>query len=70
MTLEAKLAQQMSGPAKKTLFQVFLDVQKEYDSLCREQCLELLRGYSMGTSQYQIQENYWRRKRIFPKLSK
>ena len=42
-TLEAKLAQHLTGIARKPLFRVFLDVRKAYDFLDRECCLELLR---------------------------
>ena len=43
--MEANLAHQLAGFAHDTLFQVFLDVRKSYDSMDRKQCLELLRGY-------------------------
>ena len=34
-TLEANLDQHLSGLAHKLLFQVFLDIRKEYDSMYR-----------------------------------
>ena len=44
-TLKANLAQQLSGLAHETLFQVFLDICKAFDSLDRGRCLEVLRSY-------------------------
>ena len=41
-TLEANLAQQLSGIAHKPLFQVLLDIRKAYESLDRGQCLEVM----------------------------
>ena len=46
-TLEEKLAQQLAGITHKPLFQMFLDVRKEYDSLNRGLCMEIMRGYGM-----------------------
>ena len=69
-TLEAKLVQQLSGIAHKPLLQVFLDVQKAYDSLDQERCLELLRGYGLGPNLARLLDNYWRRQRIVPKVGK
>ena len=57
-TLEAKLVQQLSGLAHKPLLQVLLDVQKAYDSLDQERCLELLRGYGLGPNLARILDNY------------
>ena len=56
--LEAKPAQKMVGITHKPLFQVFLDVQKSYESLDRERCLELLRGYGLETNLDRILDNY------------
>ena len=62
-TLEANMAQQLTGMAHKPLFQVFLDLRKSYDSLDWERCLELLRGYRLG-------KNLARRQRIVTKVGK
>ena len=69
-TLEAKRAQNMVGLAHETLFQVFLDVRKAYESLDRDQCLQLLSGYGMGTNLARLLDNYWKRQRIAPKVGK
>ena len=42
-TLDAKMAQQLAGIAHDPLFQVFLYVQKAYNYLDQERCLELPR---------------------------
>ena len=47
-TLEEKLAQKLAGIAHEPLSQVFLYVQKAYDSLYRCRCMEILRGCRMG----------------------
>ena len=38
-TLETKLAQQLAGIVHDPLFQVFLDMQKAYNSLDRGRCI-------------------------------
>ena len=43
-TLEVKLVQNLSGLAHDPLFRVFLDIRTAYESLNRDQCLEILRG--------------------------
>ena len=68
--LEAKLAQQLSRIANEPLFQVLLDVQKAYDSLDRERCLKLLRGYGLGLNLSRLLKSYWKRQRIVPKVGK
>ena len=69
-TMEANMHQKLEGIAHEPLFQVFLYFQKAYDSLDRERCLELLRGYGMGPNLAQLLENYWRRQRIVPEVGK
>ena len=66
----AKLAKHLAGLVHKPLFQVFLIVQHSYDSLDRERCIELLRGYGLGTNLAQILDNYWQRQRIVPNVGK
>ena len=43
-TLEVNLSQHLAGLKHKPLLQVFLDFRKAYDSLDRDQCLEVLSG--------------------------
>ena len=49
-TLKTKVSQQLDSLTHEKLFQVFLDVWKSYDLLDRGRCLEILRGYGMGTN--------------------
>ena len=59
--LDAKLAQQMYGLVYEPLLQVFLYVRNSYDSLERERCLGLLRGYGMIPNLSRLLKNYWKR---------
>ena len=68
--LESKLAKQLAGLAHEPLFQVCLDIRKAYDSLEREQCLEVLNGYGMGPNLTHLLKSYWGRQRIAPKTGK
>ena len=67
-TLEAKLAQQLVGPENDPLFKVFLDIRKEYDSLDRDQCIKIMRGYGMGPNLTCLLKSNWERQRISPRL--
>ena len=69
-TLEAKLSQQLSGIAHQTLFLVFLDIRKAYDSLDRVKCLEVLRGYGMGPNMDRLLKSYLDLQRIVPNTGK
>ena len=60
----------MAGIAHEPLFQVLLDVRKAYDSLDRERCLKLLRGYGLGLNLSRLLKSYWKRQRIAPKMGK
>ena len=52
------------------LLQVFIDVQKDYDSLDRGRCIEIIRGYGMGTNLQRLIQRYWDRQKVVPKASK
>ena len=58
-TLEANLDQQLMLLAHDPLFQVSLDIRKTYDSLDREQCLEVLSGYEVGANLTRLLNYYW-----------
>ena len=40
---------------------ISLDLQKLYDALDSSMCLEILKGYGMGTRARRILQMYWRR---------
>ena len=63
--IEAKLAQQLAGITHEPIFRVFLYVRKAYDFLDWERCLEIMRGYGLGTNLDRLLEKYWRRQRIY-----
>ena len=46
-TMEAKLAQNLKGLYHEPILQVFLDVRKDYDSLDRGMCMDILKGYRL-----------------------
>ena len=68
--LEANLDQYIARLAHKPLFQVFLDIRKTCDSLDRERCFEVLRGYGVGLNLTRLLKSYWEWQRIAPKTGK
>ena len=65
--LEAKLTQQLAGIAHRPLFQVFLDVQKVYDSLNRGHCMEILRENEMGENMAHLIAHHWEKLILVPR---
>ena len=53
------MAQQLAGIAHETLFKVFLDVRKAYNSLDRGQCMDILREYSMVKNMACLINHHW-----------
>ena len=47
--LEAKLLQNLSALREEVMYMIFLDLHKAYDLLDSSRCLEILKGYGMGT---------------------
>ena len=47
-TLEAKLLQKLATMREEVLYVIFIDLQKAYDALDRDRCLEILEGYGVG----------------------
>ena len=69
-TLESKMAHHLAGISHEPLFQVLLDVRKEYNSIDRGWCLEILRGYGLGPNMARILTHYWEQHSIVPKVGK
>ena len=68
--MEVKMEQLLAGIFHKTLFQVFIDVRKAYDSLDIGRCMEILRGYVLVPKLQQILQWYWDGQRVVPKSGK
>ena len=58
-TLEAKLLHQIIAMMKRVFVSIFIDIHTVYDSLDREQCLDILEGYGVGTRTLHIMWTYW-----------
>ena len=69
-TLEANLAQQLTGIAHKPPFKVFFDVCKVYNYLDRGRCMEILWGYGMVPNMAHLLAHYWDRQQIVPMLGR
>ena len=67
VTLEENLSQQLEETTHNTLFQVFLDVRKAYDSLERVRCMEILRGCGMGQNMDLLISEHWYNPKFVPK---
>lgn len=68
--LEAKLLVSLSAKEGRTLYQVFLDLSKAYDSISRERMLEILQGYGVGPRILRILQNFWESQLIAVKQQK
>ena len=62
--LELKLAQEMSGINKESLFLVFLDLHKAYDNFDRGYLLTTLEGYGDGPHMCGILAKFWEQQEI------
>ncbi len=58
--IEAKLAQQLSYFELKPFYGVFLDLRKAFDTMDREQCILILKGYGAGPLLVCLVQMYWR----------
>jgi hypothetical protein len=58
--IEAKLAQQLAYLEQASLYGVFLDLKKAFDSMDRERCLLILEGYGVGPRIIRLIWNFWR----------
>ena len=61
--IEAKLLQQLSRMVQKSLYYIFLDSQKAYDTVDWERLLEILEGYGVGLNALGLLKFYWENQR-------
>ena len=61
--LEAKLLQQLTSMREVVIFKIFLDLQKAYDALDWDTCLEILAAYGVrvGPRTIRLLRTYWER---------
>ena len=69
-TMEENLDHHLAGLVHKLLFQVFLYVQKSYNSLYRGRCIEILRGYVLGPDLHILIQRLWDYQAVIPKAVK
>ena len=58
-TLEKKLIQQLTSMREAVLYEIFMDLQKAYNNLERDRCLEILAAYGVGPRVIWFIWMYW-----------
>ena len=53
-TTEVTLTQQLAYLEQAPLYGIFIDLQKAYDVMDRECCMEIMMGYGVGWPQYTV----------------
>ena len=46
-TLEANILQQLTAIREEVLYEIFLDLQNNYDTLDKDRCIEILAAYGV-----------------------
>lgn len=67
--IEAKLFQQLAHISGAPAFEVFIDLQKAFDSIDCEWTLDILSGYGLGTKACTLLWNYWMKQRVVARQS-
>ena len=62
--LEAKLIHQLISTREAVLHTVLLDIQKAYEALDQDRCLNILEGSDMVPQTLQLLKTYWTRMRM------
>ena len=57
--LEDKLFTTLAMHKKETVYQVFLDLKKAYDSISRARLLKIMQEYGVGPRAMTLLERYW-----------
>jgi len=65
--LECRLEQERALYNGETLFQVFLDLTKAYDTLDRERTLLILKEYGVGDNTLRLLDTFWQRLKLCPR---
>ena len=61
---ETKLKMQIAGCESETIYQIFLDLRKAYDSIARNRVLKLLEKYGVGQNVREYIAEIWRNQRF------
>jgi Reverse transcriptase (RNA-dependent DNA polymerase)/Ulp1 protease family, C-terminal catalytic domain len=67
--IEAKLHQELSSIQQKTLYQVFIDLSKAYDTLHRGRALATLSAYGIGPRTLHLIKTNWSNQQFVPRQS-
>ena len=59
--LEANMIQELVAMREAVLFEVFLDLQKAYDALDWDRCLDILAVYGVSPRKIRVLRTYWDR---------
>jgi hypothetical protein len=68
-TLTLKLIMEKNLHGGQTLFQVFLDLKKAYDTLDRDRTLLILKRYGVGPNVRRVLYNFWQGLEVVPRQS-
>ena len=60
-SLEANVLQHSMAMSLEVLYEIFLDIHKSYDALCRGHCLDTLAAYGLGPQSIPLFWRYWDR---------
>ena len=58
-TPNSKLLQQLTDMREEELCEILLGLNKSYNALERDRCINILAGYVMGTSTLRLLSTYW-----------
>ena len=61
ISLKANMPQQLMAMREEFLYDIFLDLNKSYDALDRNLCLDILAAYVLGPQSLHLLRNYWNR---------
>ena len=64
-TLEANILQQLTAIREEVLYEIFLYLQKNYDTLYKDRCIEILAAYGVEPRVIRLLQTYWVRITIF-----